>query len=339
MRSVAGRAAPWPIAFVIALLMGTAPVGLPVASGAPITPDKEPSSGGPSARAYMGMANDPSSGKVVLFGGLDGTQLLGDTWTWNGSIWTQEHPDTSPSPRCCMGMAYDASRKEVVLFGGGSQGGDMNDTWTWNGATWKEEHPPVSPSARDSMGMAFDTGTGKIVIFGGFGGALDPTWTWDGTTWTKEDPSHSPNWLDGPGMAESRRQVVLFAGEHLCGEELCYERKTWLWNGTDWNLSRQEVRPSRRAFMGMALEAADQQVLLFGGERQYGQVGDTWTWDGTSWTRQAPAIAPPSRWSMGMTYDAARQRVVLFGGEYYDTDYQFRGDTWTWDGTTWERVG
>jgi hypothetical protein len=55
------------------------------------------------------MAYDAARGEVVLFGGWDGT-LLGDTWTWDGTTWTEEHPAISPPARILMGMAYDPGR-------------------------------------------------------------------------------------------------------------------------------------------------------------------------------------------------------------------------------------
>ncbi len=43
----------------------------------------------PPERYYPAMAYDPASGKVVLFGGFGGTSYLGDTWTFDGTTWTQ----------------------------------------------------------------------------------------------------------------------------------------------------------------------------------------------------------------------------------------------------------
>ena len=53
----------------------------------------------PSARSEHAMAFDPARGVIVLFGGkaADG-MLLGDTWEWNGSAWTEDKPSSSPSP-------------------------------------------------------------------------------------------------------------------------------------------------------------------------------------------------------------------------------------------------
>src|SRR5207244_3469791 len=76
----------------------------------------------PSAREAAAMAADRATGRVVLFGGLlqvgNTSTVLGDTWTWDGSNWTQQHPATSPPARDYAAMATDPATGHVVLFGG-----------------------------------------------------------------------------------------------------------------------------------------------------------------------------------------------------------------------------
>ena len=64
------------------------------------------------------MAYDAATGTVVLFGGDGSSGDLGDTWTWNGTTWTEQTPATSPPARESATMAYDAATGTVVLFGG-----------------------------------------------------------------------------------------------------------------------------------------------------------------------------------------------------------------------------
>jgi hypothetical protein len=85
------------------------------------------------------MAYDEARSEVVLFGGNTGAPfhpLRSDTWTWDGTNWTQQRPDFHPNERYESGMAYDAGRGEVVLFGGLGNGDFFADTWTWDGTTW-----------------------------------------------------------------------------------------------------------------------------------------------------------------------------------------------------------
>jgi hypothetical protein len=53
----------------------------------------------------------------VLFGGY-GNRAFSDTWTWDGTTWTQQHPATSPPARGQAAMACDAATGTAVLFGG-----------------------------------------------------------------------------------------------------------------------------------------------------------------------------------------------------------------------------
>jgi hypothetical protein len=77
------------------------------------------------------MAYDAATRNVVLFGGFAHGNL-GDTWTWDGSTWTKQHPAASPPSQGGASMAYDAATGNIVLFGGeNSHVRYFRDTWTW----------------------------------------------------------------------------------------------------------------------------------------------------------------------------------------------------------------
>ena len=92
---------------------------------------------------------------IVMFGGFDGTKLLNDTWTWDGTTWTERTIANPPSPR--RGHAMATIGDKVVLFGGSTGIGTetyANDTWTWDGTTWTPEVVSQSPPGRSSHAMA-----------------------------------------------------------------------------------------------------------------------------------------------------------------------------------------
>ena len=119
-----------------------------------------------------------------------------DTWTWNGTTWSQATPATSPSARIAASMAYDPATGNMVLFGGRANNfNPLGDTWTWNGTTWSRVSPAMSPPARYGASMAYDPATGNMVLFGGRANNVNPlgdTWTWNGTTWSQSSPATSP---------------------------------------------------------------------------------------------------------------------------------------------------
>src|ERR1051325_7275843 len=162
----------------------------------------------PSARQLVTqMAYDEARDRILMFGGQRGGPqftFLNDTWSWDGSGWTQLHPGTTPPARVNGMMAYDAATQLMILFGGQNTAGILADTWSWDGTTWTKRSPSVAPSARVHSAIASDPLTGHILLFGGFdsvGQDLADTWTWDGTTWVKLTPSSTPSPRDSGAMA------------------------------------------------------------------------------------------------------------------------------------------
>jgi hypothetical protein len=267
----------------------------------------------PLRRDSPQLVDDAATGNLVLFGGFicEGASCypVNDTWTFDGSTWTQDHPQHSPSARYFASIAYDPAAGDVVLFGGFacldaacSTTTAVNDTWTWDGTDWTERSAGdptgvTTPSPRYSAAMAADP-KGHVVLFGG-----------------------------------------CLASCPAEGSD------TWAWNGASWSLQLPAASPSPRAAASMAYDAATLTTVLFGGSpptatglTTASDDGDTWTWDGSHWLQQTPASSPSTREAAGMTYDANRNLVVLFGGydESQSADINaFHHDTWTWDGSTW----
>jgi hypothetical protein len=79
------------------------------------------------------MTFDPGTGQLILFGGVTtGNAILDDTWSWNGSTWTQLSPATSPQPDGDASMDYDPGVGQLILFGGTNGNGYTNETWTYS---------------------------------------------------------------------------------------------------------------------------------------------------------------------------------------------------------------
>jgi hypothetical protein len=182
----------------------------------------------------------------VLFGGCSGAvnacTFLNDTWTWDGTTWTQQFPPVSPSPRVTS-MAYDGATKTSVLFGGTGSAGSVADTWAWDGVakSWTELTPAASPSARQAP-LAYDRATQTVVMFGGGnwqvevpgsgGTALGDTWIWNGATWTQRFPTSAPPARAYFSMAyDARLSLVVLFGGAVGGNWPSSTDDTWTWNG------------------------------------------------------------------------------------------------------------
>jgi hypothetical protein len=280
----------------------------------------------PSGRIFHAMVFDEGRNEIVLFGGIDNSQVFGDTWLWNGSNWIQQFPAESPSPRFGQAMAYDAARQEVVLFGGSNGtiiGAGETETWVWNGATWTQVFPAISPPPRDLAAMTYDAARGKTVLFGGrnlspgpgFGSELSDTWVWDGFDWTQVFPATHPSARIEHAITfdASRGEVVLFGGR-LATFPSDFD-DTWVWNGINWTQRFPATSPPPTGGHAIAYDAARTQVIMFGGyDNGAFSRSDTWSWSGTDWAQLTPATSPPGRANHALAYDSTLREIVLFGG-------------------------
>jgi Galactose oxidase, central domain len=236
------------------------------------------------------MVYDAATRTSVLFGGQVNNVLVNETWTWNGTTWTLQHPRNSPSARGNQGMAYDEARRVVVLFGGvniakGGRVQDLGDTWTWDGTNWVQQRVS-GPSVREQFPMTYDSARGVTVLFGGeqvgnYQG-LGDTWTWNGTAWSQLSPTSSPPNRLRAGMAYDAftGTSILFGGQTCCSGGLSYDlNDTWTWNGSNWIQASPATPPTARDFFSMVYDQATQTIVLFGGEPiQSSPLNDTWSY-------------------------------------------------------------
>jgi len=167
----------------------------------------------------QGMAYDPNTGTIVMFGGiaLNNTTFFNDTWVLSFNqvsgawTWTQQSP-VAPLPSARRTVLAPDPAGNVMLFGGTGLTGNLGDTWVWNGANWEQQFPATSPSARDLHNMTFDPGLGVVVLFAGAN--LSDTWTWDGANWTQVLPLAAPpnRYAFGMDYDSAERAIVIFGG-------------------------------------------------------------------------------------------------------------------------------
>lgn len=133
----------------------------------------------PSARAFGQMSYNPIKQNVVLFGGNGGGQILSDTWTWDGTDWTEHVTANTPPARFGYGLSYDGAH--IILFGGDGVGNvQLRDTWFWDGSNWTQQN--IVTNNRGHIGMVYDERKDQVVSFGGYGGSsgspiINETWT------------------------------------------------------------------------------------------------------------------------------------------------------------------
>ena len=201
---------------------------------------------GPPPRAEAVMTFDTARGRAVLFGGHSrsdkGRNLLGDTWEWDGSKWTQVSV-AGPSPRNGAAAVYDNRRKRMVLFGGSTPTGVSGETWEWDGRVWTQNAAAIT-EGRFNCVMAYDETRAKVLRFGGrfSGKAVGDTWEYDGKQW-KQLTTLGPRARNHSAMvyAADRRWLVLFGGhdvENVFGD-------MWIWDGRKWK-EKEKVGSEKR---------------------------------------------------------------------------------------------
>lgn len=172
---------------------------------------------GPAARFVFAAASDSTRSRVVLFGGANfaqgNPQALGDTWEWDGSLWTLQN-ETGPSARSGHRMAFDSVRARTVLFGGSLiDGSAQGDTWEWSGTAWVLVSE-FGPGPRVAPSLCFDGS--QTILFGGQGPQstlLGDTWSWDGRFWTqRQDIGPAPRSRQAMDCDSARKKIVLFGG-------------------------------------------------------------------------------------------------------------------------------
>ncbi|MEO1483574.1 MAG: DUF4215 domain-containing protein [Myxococcota bacterium] len=286
----------------------------------------------PSIRATPALGYERSSGRVVLFGGdVPGADVLGDTWTYDGTGWTRLNPTEAPSPRTQGTFAWSGTA--LTFFGGTNPDGRPDDTWTFDGSEWTRLEPAerAPGRSRHSMSASAD-GTGVLVFGGADGPVLNDSWTFDGATWSEccETVAPSPRFFFGMVRFDAVNRVVLFGGTDATGR---FFDDVWTHDGIAW--SQEEFLPfdpEGRRNHALAFDSRRQRMVLAGGTLGT-TLNDSWEYDGNAWSEQASygGVADGVE-ATAAVYHEARGVVVLFSGRRGEVSVP---TTWEYDGIEW----
>jgi hypothetical protein len=263
----------------------------------------------PSARTGAAMAYDAADQSIVLFGGQNRSRGLDDTWTWDGSAWTQQHPATSPPALDNVQMAYDPVSHDVLLVGSQEPAG---------------VELPIACSSGSGSGSSGSSSSKTATVPPG---APIP------------DIAPIPS---ATGKAKAPTTVISSA----CGTSLAPRAATWLWNGSDWSKSAgttplvafgsgtlaldpvagHVVLLARGPFAEPAVNAAQPAMAcpLQSAATPNGQpmcpfiptVAPAWTWTGHEWKELTPAAGTSAFDLIGTSIidDAVSGKLATFSG-------------------------
>ncbi|GAC1470420.1 MAG: hypothetical protein NVS9B11_13430 [Candidatus Dormibacteraceae bacterium] len=241
----------------------------------------------PAPRNIPVLIFDQARGVAVMYGGRDvpqsaaegmggetGFPFAADTWTWDGSDWTEQQPPHHPV-LFVPTATYDFVRNQVVLLGFGPGG---METWTYDGNDWTRHeganakpHPP-----RAQTRMAFDAASKSVIAFGGFnpsGVDLSAVWQWDGHSWVQTAVTSPFNRLSAECAPDQATASMLIYDNFSQGS-------TWRWDGSAF----RQLQPAHQPNLAGTLspDPLRHRVLLLGWTGPEWQV---WSWSGTDWTR------------------------------------------------------
>ena len=152
----------------------------------------------PSARKMVPMAYDPDRFYHLLFGGVNGSAGLDDTWTFAGGAWTREQPVSSPPARWSAAMTYVGPPVNGIVLFGGLEGyvHMFDDMWVWDGIDWQPviASGGLSPPYLFGHSIAWDVD--RLLVTGGY---ADINETPNKTVWSFHfDGARSGRWSQEP---------------------------------------------------------------------------------------------------------------------------------------------
>ena len=259
--------------------------------------------------------------------------------------WTQVNASPPPQALYDFEMTYDASDGYVLLLGtttagGGSQG--TTDLWTYSNDTWAPLHPAVMPQNCPGSMLAYDSHDDYVVYLGSASYACtsaNQTWTYHAGVWTQLTFATGPSARYFAGLVDDPADgyLLLFGGESSsCSAGYGWCNDTWSFSAGSWTLLHPTTAPSARGESGIAYDAVDRAVLLFGGTGATGNLNDTWNYSGGAWTQLHPVHTPPVPTPDAFGYDSTDKAVV------YTTAFNYSGPvyevTWTYSNGDWSPV-
>lgn len=310
----------------------------------------------PPQRTDAAMAYDAARGVALLFGGVGtGSELLGDTWAWDGREWRElRPPGPLPLPRSGHVMVFDERRGRVVMFGGGRI--DLvnppirNDVWEWDGTRWLEraDFGADVPERRIFSSAVYDANEEKVVLFGGCArigsgrvcaDALGDTWRYDGASWeqvvtaTNPPPAVRPTMVFDP---ESGEAIML--PDVARGGPGGAAQPTWRFDGQDWSPGADAPFEWRTAPAATTRTTRGDVVFsggCLGGNLSFACFGpvshseETWRLADGTWQRVVTSTVWPAQPTRAATVPGDDRTLVLSPEE--NGDY----GVYAWDGASW----
>jgi len=288
----------------------------------------------PSGRREMAFATDKDTGKVLLFGGWNGSSALDDVWIFSGA-WQQRFPGFKPAARFGA-AAVGIGQEKVLLFGGYDGNQFFSDTYIYNFVdnSFTQLNLSTYPAARAWAGMAFDSLNNRAVLFSGQGnsGYLNDVWVFDvsASSWSRQNnncPFARVGMMTDFSIADGK--VYVFGGY-----DTDFRNDLYTYNlATDnWNLlAPGGALPDARRDGVLIYDENLGRVLLLGGWGGGSFFYDTNAWyynpSLNKWSRGAPSNNISARRWLAAGFLRPLGKIFVFGGfdglNYLNDNYYY----------------
>ncbi|HYK93660.1 MAG TPA: hypothetical protein VEY07_06425 [Thermoplasmata archaeon] len=323
----------------------------------------------PSSRYEAVAAFDPTDSEVVLFGGarMFSSGYLNDTWTFSGGTWTDLGNGSAPAPRFAASAGPAPSGGGILLFGGTDnvRSAGFGDTWRFVGGSWTRLTSAGGPTGGNWQMALLSGGSPQALLVGatesasGVPSSFSQTWTFSTGSWvnaTALPPPVLEAWAPSLTYDAADGYVLLYGLiEHSSGGIQYFSTITWSYAAGQWQNLSPVIQPSPRWNAGLAYDAQDGYVVLFGGTGwlydaatcgsttvAHNLCGDTWEFAHGAWKQITPTGATPSNRTVGaaLVYDGADGYVLLAGGTCYGSraGETACNDTWTFSAGNWTNL-
>ena len=240
-----------------------------------------PSGTAPVARHSHAAIYDPGNDRMVVYGGTDGENELGDVWAMSlgaSPAWTKLAPTgTPPSLRDSHSAIYDPVRARMVVFGGFNGTIALSDVWALSltGApAWTQLAPAgTTPDPRQRHTAIYDPVRDQMVVFGGLTAAGDVSDLWSlsfagAPLWEQITPSSSAPLARESHTAiydSGRGRMIIFGG--IAGG--LYAQDVWalpLSSSPQWvQLAPDGPTPNASVYSSAIFDPSAGRMLVFGG--------------------------------------------------------------------------
>jgi hypothetical protein len=206
---------------------------------------------------------------------------------------------------------------------------------------WHHVKTVSAPSKRNWFGMAYDAKDNYTVLYGGYNGVsgtlFSDTWTFVSGKWTALNLAIHPSGDSGLILVydPALKGVVAFGGEAPFGS--AYYNDTWLFHHGTWTQLFPTVSPPPRSQYAMAYDAADSEIVMFGGyDGSAHELSDTWVFNGATWAKVTTSTSPDGRQFASMVYDSLTHHTLLVAGT--NSTIGSTIDTWAFHAGTWKLI-